>query len=366
MKYLKLSLLVALFLWAMPSISKAQDDENIIVSAFFGLDNALPMPVNAICPGGTGQDGMPVNFKYMIDGSTLEASDFEVIDEAGNTHTPLCAVLAPANENGENRTVLLVGEFGNDGTNPPAEIRIIGELLTLANTLEQSACSKVINLNGQSTQNVVPLSEGPKLFFAQRIEGAIAECSSDRQVIQVAWNGGVVPFQEGDTEADLFQYYTAYTENNGVLTPHQAISIADINDNDNFHQLCFEVSDSIVKIEMQANVVEDPNGDPNPFTEIEVSYCEETITSLESENSSKINIFPNPSHDYFKIESENLQGKLLIQIYNLSGKMLLEQNIEAKELLSQNFDISSFPSGTYLLQITRESTVAFSKLMVLR
>lgn len=364
MKYLKLSFLLALFLWAIPSISKAQDDENIIVSAFLGLDNGLPMLINVLCPGGAGQDGMPVNFKYMIDGSTLDASDFEVIDALGNTYTPLCAVLAPANENGENRTVLLIGEFGDAGTNPPAEVRIIDELLTLANTEEHSACSKVINLNGQSTQNVVPLSEGPQLFFAQRIEGSIAECSSSTQVIQVAWNGGIVPFQAGDTEADLFQYYTAYTKNNGFLTPHQPISIADINDNDNFHQLCFEVIDSIVKIEMQANVVEDPNGDPNAFTEIAISYCEETITSLELENNPQINIFPNPTYDYFKIESEGLQGKLLIQVRSVSGKMLLEESIEAPNLSSTNFDISSLASGVYLLQITQERKVVFRKLIV--
>ena len=44
-----------------------------------------------------------------------------------------------------------------------------------------------------------------------------------------------------------------------VLTPHVPISIADINDNDNFHQLCFSTSDKIVKVSMAANTVEDPN-----------------------------------------------------------------------------------------------------------
>ena len=37
--------------------------------------------------------------------------------------------------------------------------------------------------------------------------------------------------------------------------------IADINDFDNFHQLCFSTSDEIVKISM-TNTVEDPNHDP--------------------------------------------------------------------------------------------------------
>ena len=34
-------------------------------------------------------------------------------------------------------------------------------------------------------------------------------------------------------------YYIGYSDSSGVLIPHAPISIADINDNDNFHQLCF-------------------------------------------------------------------------------------------------------------------------------
>ena len=72
---------------------------------FFGLDNGLP---SLLCNqlGGL-LDGMPVNFKFPLDASSLSETDFEVLDSLGNIHTPICAFLAPANENGENRTVLL-------------------------------------------------------------------------------------------------------------------------------------------------------------------------------------------------------------------------------------------------------------------
>ncbi len=86
---------------------KSQD---ILVSAFFGLDNGLP---SILCNQiGSQLDGMPVNFKFPIDESSLSETDFEVLDSLGNIHTPICVFLAPANENGENRTVLLLGEFG--------------------------------------------------------------------------------------------------------------------------------------------------------------------------------------------------------------------------------------------------------------
>ena len=255
--------------------AKSQDT---IVSAFFGLDNGL---TSLLCNQlGSQLDGMPVNFKFPIDESSLSESDFEVLDSLGNIHNPICVFLAPANENGENRTVLLLGEFGTAVTNPPVEVRVVGDLFSTDALSGESACSEIINLNGITTTNVIPLDDGPSLFFAQRIDGNLNECNSGTQTIQVAWDGGITPYISSDAESDLFQYYIGYSDSSGVLIPHAPISIADINDNDNFHQLCFSTSDEIIKISMIANTVEDPNGDPNLYSEIDVSFCA-SLTSID-------------------------------------------------------------------------------------
>ena len=249
-----------------------EEIQDVLVSAFFGLDNALPSQF--LCNQQAGLlDGMPVNFKFPLDASSLSVTDFEVLDSLGNIHTPICVTMAPANENGENRTVLLLGEFGTAVTNPPVEVRVVGDLFTTDTSLGESACSEIINLNGVTTTNVIPLADGPSLFFAQRIDGNLNECNTGTQTVQVAWNGGVTPYISGDTESDLFQYYVGYSYCSGDLIPHMPISIVDINDNDNFHQLCFSTSDEIVKISMMANTVEDPNHDPNVYSEIDVSSC---------------------------------------------------------------------------------------------
>ena len=249
-----------------------EEIQNVLVSAFFGLDNALPSQF--LCNQQAGLlDGMPVNFKFPLDASSLSETDFEVLDSLGNIHTPICVTMAPANENGENRTVLLLGEFGTAVTNPPVEVRVVGDLFTTDTSLGEFACSEIINLNGVTTTNVIPLADGPSLFFAQRIDGNLNECNTGTQTVQVAWNGGVTPYISGDTESDLFQYYVGYSYCSGDLIPHVPISIVDINDNDNFHQLCFSTSDEIVKISMMANTVEDPNHDPNGYSEIDVSSC---------------------------------------------------------------------------------------------
>jgi len=260
--------------------------EDTIVSGFFGLDNALP----GLLAGRPGIliDGMPVNFRFPLDSSSLLETDFEVVDSLGNIHIPMSAVLAPANENGENRTVLLLGEFGTAVTNPPAEIRVVGDLFTIDTLPEESAYSEIINLNGITTTNIIPLADGPSLFFAQRIDGILNECTSGTQTIQVAWDGGITPYISGDTESDLFQYYIGYSNSSGVLIPHVPISIADIDDTDNFHQLCFSTSDEIVKISMKANTVKDPNHDPNSYSEIYVSYSFSLSTSSYPSNSGTI------------------------------------------------------------------------------
>jgi hypothetical protein len=264
--------------------AKSQDT---LVSGFFGLDNGLPGGLLAGQPG-LWIDGMPVNFRFPLDSSSLSVTDFEVVDSDGNIHIPMNAVLSPANEDGENRTVLLLGEFGTAVTNPPVEVRVVGDLFTIDTLPEESAYSQIINLNGMTTTNIIPLADGPSLFFAQRIDGNLNECNSGTQTIQVAWDGGITPYISGDTESDLFQYYIGYSDSSGVLTPHVPISIADIDDTDNFHQLCFSTSDEIVKISMMANTVKDPNHDPNSYSEIYVSYSYSLSTSSSPSNSGTV------------------------------------------------------------------------------
>ena len=299
--------------------AKSQDT---LVSAFFGLDNGLP---SLLCNQlGSLLDGMPVNFKFPLDASSLSETDFEVLDSLGNIHTPICAFLAPANENGENRTVLLIGEFGTAITNPPVEVRIVGDLFTTDTFSGESACSEIINLNGVTTTNVIPLDDGPSLFFAQRIDDNLNECNSGTQTIQVAWDGGITPYISGDTESDLFQYYIGYSDSSGILIPHLPISIADINDNDNFHQLCFSTSNDIVKISMMANTVEDPNQDPNLYSEIDVVSCT-PLTSIDDfveEKKRLINVV-----DFLGRQSKELKNQPLFYIYDdgtVEKKIIIE------------------------------------------
>jgi len=355
-----------------------QVEQDTLVSAFFGLDNALP---SILCNQlGSLLDGMPVNFRFPLDSSSLSENDFEVVDSLGNIHIPMCAVLAPANENGENRTVLLLGEFGTAVTNPPVEVRVVGDLFTIDTLSGESVCSAIINLNGITTTNVIPLANGPSLFFAQRIDGNLNECNSGTQTIQVAWDGGITPYISGDTESDLFQYYIGYSDSSGVLIPHIPISIADIDDNDNFHQLCFSTSDEIVKISMMANTVEDPNHDPNLYSEIDVSSCDGgEILKVPNINVSANNFtlkdnYPNPFNPLTTISYELLtDGIVNIVIYDLIGKKIktLVSGFQTSGSKNVNWNATNnqgqpVPAGVYLYSIEAGDFRQTKKMILLK
>ncbi len=73
-------------------------------------------------------------------------------------------------------------------------------------------------------------------------------------------------------------------------------------------------------------------------------YTNTINITIEQSNNITINIFPNPATSYFKIETD-YQG--LIQLFSATGQLIFEREITE----NQNWDISTFPRGTYFLKI---------------
>jgi hypothetical protein len=64
------------------------------------------------------------------------------------------------------------------------------------------------------------------------------------------------------------------------------------------------------------------------------------------ENSQKVfAVYPNPAVDVVQIQGE-FQSGVLVQLYSLSGSMILEQEVK-NEIL----DIAELPSGVYVLKV---------------
>jgi hypothetical protein len=72
MKYLLLKIKILLFaIFTLATTYQLKAQGSPLISAFFGLDDAMPFQANLLCLGALGMDGMPVNFIYPIDASNL-------------------------------------------------------------------------------------------------------------------------------------------------------------------------------------------------------------------------------------------------------------------------------------------------------
>ena len=257
----------------LPRESGGQSAE--LLSAFFGLDNALPRLSRLICRGAPGKDGMPVIFGSEIDHTTLQAGDFRVTTASGATGEMHCVTLLPATDAGELRTVLLVGEFGDAETDPPASVEVVGHLLSIDRTLD---------FRGAQV-DVTPLEPGPSLVMAEIVDPAApdlglgqrrtdgTDCPADGtlQAVRVVWAGGVTlenGDEPGDAERDLYRVTMRAAD--GSEREINPAALADLGDGDNNHLLCLDTSDTPVFVSFPAGILTDPNDDLNPATRVAV------------------------------------------------------------------------------------------------
>ena len=70
-------------------------------------------------------------------------------------------------------------------------------------------------------------------------------------------------------------------------------------------------------------------------------------------------IFPNPVEDYIIVSRENAKSNSKVEIYNLTGKVILNQNIDENNFV-QSFDISRLESGLYLILVKQDNVVVYS------
>jgi len=255
--------------WVMADTSPVKNSSPTLLSAFFGLDNALPFVVNLLCFGGAGDDGMPVVLSHRISSDSLRPEQFQITTRSGQLKTPECASLRPAGDPGERRTVLLIGEFGNADTDPPEVVTIVEDLL--------SDTAAPVNFNGQSVE-VTPLNEGPSMVLAESlsqddwtVDRRGTQCPNDgvKQIIRVTWNGGVRLAngdEPGDTETHLYSV-TMEPERGASYITHP-IAIAELGDNDNHHFLCMDTDDKASEVSFPSGHFIDPNRDLNPDTRV--------------------------------------------------------------------------------------------------
>ncbi len=257
----------------------ADGSDATLLSAFFGLDDALPPLAGlVICEGANGKDGMPIIFSQEVDPTTLEPGDIKVTTASGAIGEVMCLTLAPADDVGELRTALLVGQYGSL-EDQPVTVEIVGNVLS-----EDGS----VNFRGMQV-DVTPLENGPTLVLAEIIPmndwslgapstgipfGGGSGCpAGTKQIVRAVWDGGVTK-PNGRNDADDLErqeYQVTVERADGSREDITPFALADLGDGDNNHKLCLDTEDQAVAVSFSAGYLTDPREDLNPATSVNLA-----------------------------------------------------------------------------------------------
>ncbi|NJM33398.1 MAG: hypothetical protein HC850_00455 [Rhodomicrobium sp.] len=102
-------------------------------------------------------------------------------------------------------------------------------------------------------------------------------------VMRVTWTGGIT--KRGGAEIDDQEkqlYRIAVRKPGGDLATMTPIVVADLNDNDNNQELCFDLERQPLNFFFPADSLTDPNGDLNPAREVKVQASRRYIRGLDT------------------------------------------------------------------------------------
>lgn len=268
MFHLKSTIAAATVLSGLSGAALAEDGE--LLSAGFGANNAFPQGSSLfVCQGAEGLDGMPVIFPELVE-RRPSPQDFQVTGANGDVRPVTCVTFDPADDPGEQRTVLLVGEFGG-ADDQPARVEVVGELRSK---------NRQVAFQGESVA-ISPLEAGPSIVMAEYVPrslwrpedagtqfgwGGGNACPYDgvEQIVRVVWGGGVLRpdgTEVGEIERDA--YAVTLRQPGGRLLTVSPIALGDLNDRDNNHELCLAERGIPVSVSFPAGLLVDPNGDLN-------------------------------------------------------------------------------------------------------
>jgi hypothetical protein len=139
-----------------------------IVSAHFSRDGARDrVPADTIV----------VVFDREIDAASLVPGAFMVVLSDGSRLRASQAVLAPANEDDENRTVTLTGDFGEPGGRVPTDVVVIDRIWDESGGPLLGAAGKVS-----------AYEEGPRIVAVRGAAPSARSCAGASQVVRMFWS----------------------------------------------------------------------------------------------------------------------------------------------------------------------------------
>jgi hypothetical protein len=266
-------LAVGLVVAALPGVAAAAGSTPApakILSVAWGSSN------QTACPGGTATnlDNIPVVFTWFIRPASIRPSDFTVVREDGTTVQATCAIQYPPDERNELQTINMIGDFGEPiAGQRPVELRVTGALQ--GRPIGSVGWRAVGRL---APHAITQLEAAPFIVDAWTLTprlyaGDRNRCTVGSTFVRVVWSNGITAYSTGAEvgSAVTASYRAVYTRDGRRLSV-APLAIADLNDHstaamaDNMHDLCLPAVPRTARlrgITLAADLVQDPNGDPN-------------------------------------------------------------------------------------------------------
>lgn len=231
-----------------PGSPPSEDPELAILSAHFAINNA---------PALGGADVLPIVFNVEVDASTVVPRYFIVARGDGSQAWPEDAVLAPANEADENRTVVLLGDFGGPEQDPPTHVSVAGPLYG-----EQGEALRGL------TATVLPFHTPPAVVAAELLQPAPGRCPDATWVVRTYWSEGL-----RDLSAEAGTTVSVQTADGATIPPagfdDQAAGGKDDGE-DNVLDVCVNADARPVGVHLPAGLLTDPAGHVNTAADVDV------------------------------------------------------------------------------------------------
>ncbi len=127
--------------------------------------------------------------------------------------------------------------------------------------------------------------------------------------------------------------------------------ITKLNNNSSFDENLSDIRKWTFTTNNQINFIGNNNSSiyTDAVTDIDIMYFEGVATNLQTTTSSELFFYPNPATDYIYLK--NLGNEMAsLAIYRIDGVKMMSQTQSTNEAIN----ISSFPSGFYLLKVNNK------------
>lgn len=258
-KHLALQALVASLTACAPSSSRqTAAPAGLVVESRRPLPSAESPLLSArfVREGGT-EDELLLVFSGRVDAPTLQAVDFIVVRDDGSRIYPARALLSPADERDEHRSVLLQGDFGDGAARA---LQVVGALFTVDGVALESVDGELGAEDEPDTVVAIEVLE-PQ---AGRCEGAAG-------MVRTYWSDRLGALGAGSRERITVELTEGSPVHPSRLDDHGAQAEAGEGPaDDNVLDLCLDTDADVKALRVDAAAVVDAGGRPSAAGRLEL------------------------------------------------------------------------------------------------